>query len=153
MKRTETRDPIDAFFGSQAYAVIGVSANRKKFGNVVYRTLKEKKFTVFPVHPTMEVVEGDACWNSVKDLPSEVASVVTVIPPAQTLNVVRECAEKGISSIWMQPGSASDEAIREANERGVRVIHGHCILMFLEPVTSIHSIHRWINKLVGIYPQ
>jgi predicted CoA-binding protein len=153
MKRTETQDPINKFFSSPAYAVIGVSANRKKFGNMVYRTMKEKEFTVFPVHPTMDVVEGDACWNSPRDLPGEVPSVVTVISPAQMLHVVQECAEKGITSIWMQPGSASDEAIREAEKRGIRVIHGQCILMFLEPVSSYHALHRWINKLVGVYPR
>ena len=153
MKRTETQEPIEAFFSSPAYAVIGVSADRKKFGNVVYRTMKEKEFSVFPVHPTVDLVEGDACWNSVKDLPGEVRSVVTVVTPAQTETVVRECAEKGISSIWMQPGSASEKAIKEAEEKQVGVIHGQCILMFLEPVSSFHALHRWINKLAGIYPR
>ena len=153
MKRTEIREPIDTFFSSPAYAVIGVSANRRKFGNIVYRTMKEKEFTVFPVHPTLEIVEGDACWNSLKNLPDEVQSVVTVIPPAITRNVIRECAERGISSIWMQPGSASEEAIKEAEGKGLVVIHGHCILMFLEPVSSYHALHRWVSKLVGAYPR
>ncbi|MGB5873079.1 MAG: CoA-binding protein [Bacteroidota bacterium] len=153
MKRTETQEPIETFFSSPAYAVIGVSADRKKFGNVVYRTMKEKEFAVFPVHPTLDLVEGDACWNSVMDLPGEVRSVVMVIPPAQTGNVVRQCAEKGISSIWMQPGSASEEAIKEAEEKQMGVIHGQCILMFLEPVSSFHALHRWIYKLVGVYPR
>ncbi|MCK5571885.1 MAG: CoA-binding protein [Bacteroidetes bacterium] len=153
MKRTDTREPINTFFSSSAYAVIGVSANRRKFGNVVYRTMKEKDFNVFPVHPTLDVVEGDACWHSVLDLPGEVKSVITVVPPDQTEKVTQECMEKGISAIWMQPGSSSGAAIGNAEGHGITVIHGNCLLMFLEPVTSFHALHRWISKLVGAYPR
>jgi predicted CoA-binding protein len=153
MKRTDTREPIQVFFSSSAYAVIGVSANRRKFGNVVYRAMKEKDFTVFPVHPTLDVVEGDACLHSVLDLPDEVKSVITVVPPDQTEIVTQECIEKGISGIWMQPGSSADAAIGNAEGHGMTVIHGQCVLMFLEPVTSVHALHRWISKLVGAYPQ
>jgi hypothetical protein len=32
-------------------------------------------------------------------------------------------------------------------------VDGQCILMFLEPVKSIHKVNRWINKVVGTYPR
>ena len=152
MKRTDAYGDIEQFFSSAAYAVIGVSASRRKFGNVVYRTMREKGFTVYPVHPNLERVEGDACLHSVSELPPEVASMITVVQPAQTEAVVREARAKEIEAIWMQPGSESETAIAEAKSAGRTVIHGQCILMFLEPVTSVHALHRWINKLVGAYP-
>ena len=148
-----SRQTIDAFFTSDAFAVIGVSADQKKFGNIVYRTMKEKEAVVYPVHPSLESVEGDACYKNVSALPADVHSVITVVPPAVTTAVVKECAAKGIKHIWMQPGSESEEGIAAAERAGISVIHGECILMFLEPVASFHAFHRFVKKVVGRYPR
>lgn len=148
-----TRAPIDRFFDSEAFAVIGVSADRKKFGNTVFRNMRDAGLTVFPVHPTLDSVEGEACYHSVGELPAEVNSVVTVVPPPQTERVIPLCAERGVTSVWMQPGSSSAPAIDTARAAGMNVVDGQCILMFLEPVKSIHKVHRWINKVVGTYPR
>lgn len=147
------REPIDAFFESNAFAVVGVSADRKKFGNIVFRNMRDAGLKVFPVHPTLASVEGDACYRSVEELPEGVTAVVTVVPPAQTERVVPACVKRGVTSVWMQPGSSSKPAISAARGAGLRVVEGQCILMFLEPVTSVHKIHRWINKVVGAYPR
>ena len=147
-----SRADIESFFTSKAYAVVGVSADRKKFGNSVFRTMKQKGFTVYPVHPIRETVEGEKCYRSVADLPPEVSSVVTVVPPATTEAVVREGLAKGIKHIWMQPGSDSKAAIEVARAAGASVVEGDCSLMFLEPVESIHAFHRWLKKLLGRYP-
>jgi uncharacterized protein len=148
-----SRKTIDAFLASDAFAVIGVSADQKKFGNVVYRTMKEKEAVVYPVHPSLQNVEGDACYRNVAALPPEVHAVITVVPPAVTTAVVKECADKGITHIWMQPGSESAEAIADAEKAGMTVIPGECILMFLEPVESIHKFHRFVKRVVGRYPR
>jgi predicted CoA-binding protein len=147
-----TQADITAFFSSQAYAVIGVSANRRKFGNTVFRMMKEKGFTVYPVHPTLGTVEGEPCFRSVGEVPFEVQSAVTVVPPDVTAAVVKECQERGIRQLWMQPGSGSPAAEALARESGMTVVNGECILMFLEPVESVHALHRWLKKLVGTYP-
>jgi uncharacterized protein len=148
-----TRQTIENFLESDAFAVIGVSADRRKFGNVVFRTMKEKQAVVYPVHRTLETVEGDACYGSVAALPANVQAVVTVVPPSQTAAIVSECAARGIKQIWMQPGSESGEAIAEAERAGIQVVAGECILMFLEPVGSLHKVHRFVNKVVGKYPK
>jgi uncharacterized protein len=150
---TTSRESIDHFLASNAFAVIGVSANQRKFGNVVFRTMKEKEAVVHPVHPTLENVEGATCYNTVGSLPKEVTSVVTVVPPPVTLDVVKQCAARGISQVWMQPGSESPEAIAEAKKSGMNVVSGECILMFLEPVKSVHAFHRVVKKVFGKYPK
>jgi uncharacterized protein len=146
------RSSIESFFRAPAFAVVGVSANQKKFGNVVYRTMREKGCRVFPVHRSLKTVEGQSCYASVLDVPEDVKAVVTVVPPDVTRTVVQDCIRKGITTVWMQQGSQSDEAIADAEKAGLHVVHGECVLMFLEPVKSIHGIHRWIKKLFGSYP-
>jgi uncharacterized protein len=148
-----SRQTIDDFMASEAFAVIGVSANQRKFGNVVYRTMKEKEAVVFPVHGSLEKVEGDVCYRNVAALPENVHAVITVVPPEATAAVLKECAARGIGYVWMQPGSESKEAIAEAEKAGMKVVSGECILMFLEPVKSIHSFHRFVKKVVGSYPK
>lgn len=146
------RADIEAFFEGPACAVIGVSANRKKFGNVVFRLMVEKQFTVYPVHPTLETVEGKRCYRTVADLPEDVKAVVTVVPPAVTERVVQECLGRGIRHFWMQPGSESPAAVSAVRAAGATVVQRECMLMFLEPVKSVHALHRWMKKLVGTYP-
>ena len=144
---------VDAFFDSPAYAVIGVSADRKKFGNTVFRTMKEKGLTVYPVHPSHETVEGEKCYKDVKSLPADVASIVTVVPPAITQRAVDEALARGLKHIWMQPGSNSIVAADAARKGGASVVDGECILMFLEPVGSVHKVHRFVNKIFGKMPR
>jgi uncharacterized protein len=148
-----TKADVDAFFTSPAYAVIGVSADRKKFGNTVFRTMKEKGLKVYPVHPTHETVEGEKCYKDVPSLPAEVASIVTVVPPAATEKVVPEALAKGVKHFWMQPGSQSSAATKAARESGASVVEGDCILMFMEPVQSVHKVHRFVKKVFGGMPK
>jgi len=144
---------IDTFFSSPAYAVVGVSRNRRKFGNIIYRSMKERSFQVYPVNPGIDSVEGKKSFPSVIDLPDGVESVVTVVHPEATELVVMDCVRKGIKAIWMQLGSESSEAIKIANDYDIALVHGKCIIMFLEPVKSFHAVHRAITRLVGTYPR
>jgi predicted CoA-binding protein len=60
---------------------------------------------------------------------------------------------KGVRHVWMQPGSNSSVAAETARKGGATVVDGECILMFLEPVDSIHALHRWVKKVVGRMPE
>ena len=142
---------LKQFFSSSAYAVVGASDNREKFGNIAYRHLKEKHFTVYPVNPKHKAVEGDKCYASVSELPDEVKSVVLVVPPGVTEHVVVECKAKGITAIWMQPGAESFEAIEYAKSRDIAVIYDACIMVMLSPVKEYSQLNRWLAKATGVF--
>jgi predicted CoA-binding protein len=144
---------IDTFFTSEAYAVVGVSRSKHKFGNTIFRAMKDSNLTVYPVHPHLTTIEDARCYASIRDVPDGVHSVVIVVHPEDAFKVIAECTQRGIQNIWLQQGAESEEALAYAQENGLNVIHGRCILMFVEPVKSIHAVHRWMNKLVGTYPQ
>ncbi len=111
------------------FAVVGASANPKKYGYQVYRDLKEAGFSVFPVNPHLRELLGEKCYPSLRELPRRPEVVVTVVPPRATEKVVRECAELGIGRVWMQPGSESEEAIAFCRKKGVEVVHGACLMV------------------------
>ena len=144
---------IEKFFSSPAFAVIGVSGNQKKFGASVYRAMKNAEHAVYPVNPHLTSIGGDKCYSSILEVPDTVKSAIIVIPPRATEQVIADCVQKGIRALWMQPGSESARAIDEAEINGITVVTGQCLLMFLEPVTSAHAMHRWFNKFIGAYPK
>ena len=143
---------VDGFLGEKTLAVVGVSRGGKKFGNTVMKELKAKGYRVFPINPHAETIDGERCYPSLRDLPARPGGVVTVVPPAVTEAVVRDAKDAGIKRVWMQQGSESEEAIRFCAENGLEVVHGECIMMFAEPVGSIHRFHRWVWKLFGKLP-
>ncbi len=101
------KEAIDKFFSSEAYAVVGVSRNRHKFGNTVFHAMKSRNLRVYPVNPHLSTVENEHCYVNVRDLPDEVKSVVIVVHPEDAEQVVAECKWKGIENIWLQQGAAS----------------------------------------------
>jgi predicted CoA-binding protein len=111
------------------WAVIGVSDDRSKYGNKIYRDLRDAGYTVYAVNPKLETVEGDTCYTSVKDLPEVPDVVDLVVPPAASLRVIQDCLDAGVKRVWFQPGSESDEAIEKAQSAGLEVVHDACIMI------------------------
>ena len=147
-----TEEAIQDFIASKRIAVVGVSRGGKKFGNAAYRELKSNGYRTFPVNPQAETIEGDRCHPSLKELPEPVDGVVVVVPPSETVKVVRDAFDAGISRVWMQQGAESEEALGLCEQNGISAVHGHCILMFAGQVGSYHRLHRWVWKLLGKIP-
>jgi predicted CoA-binding protein len=148
-----SKTAVDDFVSQKTLALVGVSRQSKKFGNYALRELTQRGYRVFPVHPVAEIIEGEKCYPSLRQLPEAVGGVVAIVPPTQTEKVVREAAAAGIKRVWMQQGAASPDAIRFCQESGISEIHGECILMFASPVKSVHNVHRWVWRLLGRLPK
>ncbi len=147
-----THDLISEFLSQNKLALVGISRNGKGFGNVLFRELMAREYKVYPVHPHAAAIAGHRCWPSVSDLPEKIGGVIFVIPPAETEKVVREVVKAAIPRVWMQQGSESAAAIRYCEENGLKVVSGHCLLMFLEPVAFFHRMHRWVWRMLGKLP-
>jgi predicted CoA-binding protein len=123
---------IELFFTSSSFGVVGASNDRKKYGNIIFRKYKEKGLTAYAVNPHESRVEDSAAFKNVKDLPADTKSLSIVTPPEVTEKIVRDAVQKGIKTVWMQPGAESDEAVAYAEAHGVHVIaDGSCVLLKL----------------------
>jgi len=111
------------------FAVMGASRNPKKYGHQVYRNLRSAGYRVYPVNPNADEVLGDKCYPSLEDLPVKPDVVDMVVPPNVTEEVVKTCKKLGISKVWMQPGSESEEAINFCKENGIEVVYGVCVMI------------------------
>ncbi|GAA97126.1 uncharacterized protein L969DRAFT_103009 [Mixia osmundae IAM 14324] len=123
-----------AFFQSGAYAVVGASSTRTKFGNKVLRWYQDAGLKVTPINPKESEIEGLQVTKTLKELTNPTTTSISVItPPAVTLQVLKDAVELDIQHIWLQPG-AEDAAVKEAiandSTLSSRTIHsGPCILV------------------------
>jgi hypothetical protein len=143
---------VDEFISSKKIAVVGVSRKKTKFGNAIYKELKQKGYKVFAINPNINVFEGDDCYPDLHSLPEKVDAVVVSVSPRQTEKVVADIKEAGIKKVWLQQGSQSDAAIKYFEENGINCISNECILMFAQPSAFIHRAHRWIWGVLGKLP-
>jgi hypothetical protein len=148
-----TGESIRQFVAEKTIAVVGASATGKGFGSFAYSELKKKGYRVMAIHPTASAVHGDRCWPSFAALPEPVERALVVVKPDAAEAVLRAAAAAGVRRIWLQQGAESPAALKAAEELGLDVVHGQCILMFADPVGPLHGIHRWIWKLIGKIPQ
>lgn len=111
------------------WAIVGYSENRRKFGHLVLHDLKKAGYVVFPVNRRGGEMDGMKVYPSVKELPLAPGVVNIVVPPAQTMMVVRECREAGLERVWMQPGAESEEAIEYCRENGILVVYHACAMI------------------------
>jgi len=146
-------ESIKSFLNSKNIAVAGVSSSGKGFGVSVLKHLRDRNYDVFPININGGNLEGEKLNTSIKSISEKLDGIVTVVPPAETEKIVVEANEAGIKRIWMQQGSESKKAIEYCKENGIDLVHGECIMMFSEPVKSIHKFHRGLNKLFGKYPK
>jgi predicted CoA-binding protein len=127
-----TKEQFDKFFESDAFGVVGASANREKFGNKVLRVYLQHGKKVIPVNPRESEIEGISCVADIQDLPPGVKSISVITPPQVTEQVVDKAIAKGIASIWMQPGAESPAAVEKCRKNNINVIaDGSCILVVL----------------------
>ncbi len=110
-------------------AVVGATINKEKFGYKVYKAVKESGYTVYPINQKYDKINGDACYPRLKELPKKPDVVITIVPPAVTEEIVKQCKELGIKKVWMQPGSESEEAISFCKENGIDVIYHVCFVV------------------------
>ena len=149
---------VNDFLSQNRIAVAGVSRNPSggAAANGIYRRFRELGYQVYAVNPNADVVEGDHCYHSVKDIPEQVDGVIIATPASATDQVVRDCADAGISRIWMHNGihslgtSVSESAVDFCKQHNIMVIAGACPLMFGKPSDGFH---RFVRKGMGLFGQ
>lgn len=125
-------DLVPDFLAGRAFAVVGASSDRSKYGNKVLRCYLQHRLEAIPVNPRETEVEGVACVKDLASLPKPVHAVSIITPPPVTERIVEDAAKAGITRVWMQPGAESHRAIARAKELGLSVIAGGpCLLVEL----------------------
>lgn len=122
----------DDFLAGGAFAVVGASRDRSKFGNRVLRAYLDHGRRAWPVHPRETEVEGVRAVPDLAHLPERVHGISIVTPPEITARVVDEALALGYRRLWLQPGAEDAAAVERARAAGARVLaYGPCVLVSL----------------------
>jgi predicted CoA-binding protein len=155
---TKMKQAASEFLAKKRIAVTGVSRNPQGHGsNLIYQRLRSRGYTVFAVNPNADTVEGDPCYHDLKSVPGGVEAVVIGTRPETAEATMRECAELGITQVWMHggpgAGSVSPAATEYGRQHGIVVIDGGCPLMFEPTADPGHKAMRAVFTLVGKVPR
>ena len=154
---SDLRHAVDDFLAQRRIAVAGVSRTESTApANLIYRKLRDAGYMVTAVNPRAEEVEGDACASDLASIDGGVDGVVAATRPEDTEQLVKDCADLGITRVWMHrsfgQGSVSETAVQICHEHGIQVIAGACPMMFCQPVDFGHKCMRWLLKVTGGMP-
>ena len=83
--------PINDFFRSETYAIVGISGKKKHFGNYVFKQLLQRNFSLVPVHRELKTFENIECHRSVSEVNSN--AVNTAICKTEQQNDNRHPAD------------------------------------------------------------
>lgn len=144
------RETIELFLHDKKIAIAGVSHNPKKFGYILFKTAREKGYSVVPINPKGGVIDGIQCIESVVELHSDVHNLLIATHKRDTRKVMEDAINKGIRNIWIQNGCETEEAIGIARENNINLVSNICFMMYAWP-KGIHKFHQALSRLVGKY--
>lgn len=142
------------FLSQKVIAIAGVSRNPKmEVGNPIYKKFKIAGYTVYPINPFADQIEGDKCYHSLSATPKKPDAVFIATNPAASVDVVKQCIENGISRIWFHRsfgnGSFSEEAAKLGEENGLSVIRSGCPMMFIKDADFFHRMTAFFMRIFG----
>ena len=134
-------------------ALVGASDDERAFSKAVYKALRAHAVDVVPVNPNANQVDGERCWPDLASVPGVIGGVMVMVAKERAAVPVRDAIELGVRKVWFfrgfGAGSMSDEALEDCVTHDVEVVPGACPLMFLDPVTGIHRLHRAARRFNG----
>jgi acetyl coenzyme A synthetase (ADP forming)-like protein len=130
---------IERLLCPRSVAVIGASRTRGTIGHELFRNLLSSGFSgpVYPVHPSAPSVASVRAYPSVLAIPDEVDLAVVVVSSNQVLEVIDECATKGVrgvvvisagfAEVGAEGSKAQRELVTKARGAGMRMVGPNCM--------------------------
>ena len=134
---------IDELLHPRSVAVVGASANVMSWGYAYVDHLVEYGFKgdIYPVNPRYSEVAGCPCYPSISDIPGHVDYVISCVPASSVLDMIDECAAKGVRIIHLytarfgetgrsDAAALEQEVLAQARQAGIRLIGPNCMGLY-----------------------
>ncbi len=132
MKEIKAEDLKKQMLEMKSWVVVGVTANKDKYGYKIWKTLRQHDYNTFGVNPNYDEIEGEKIYHSLKDLPEKVQVLDMVVPPKIAIKTLEEAKESGIEYIFFQPGTYNKEVVAKAEELELKYLLDDCIYATLK---------------------
>lgn len=124
---TDGKNLKEQMLEMKSWVVVGVTANKDKYGYKIWKTLKEHEYTTYGVNPNYDEIEGEKIYHTLKDLPNKVEVLDMVVPANIAMKTLEEAKELGIEYIFFQPGTYNKEVVAKAEELELKYLLDDCI--------------------------
>lgn len=144
---------LDQVFNPRSVAIVGVSSDRQKsFAVSAVTSLKAVGFpAIYPVNPKYKDIYDLPCYPSISAIPGPVDHVIVSIPAEKTLELLDDCARKGVMSVHFftagfresgeQEGVELEKAmLQKAQDAGFRIIGPNCTGLYVPKARLITSM-------------
>lgn len=129
---------LDALFAPRSIAVVGASADARKFGNRIVRILQRHAFAgpVFPVNASESVIEGLPAYASLAALPEAADLAIVCVPAAAVPEAAQQACVAGTKALVVyssgfreagaQGRALEAQLVRIADEHGAVLLGPNC---------------------------
>jgi len=127
-------DTKEIFTKYSTIAVYGMSKNPAKPSFTIPMFFFDLGYTIFPINPTAEEIEGIKVYRNLIDIP-EMIDILNVFRPAEeAVKIVKEAIQRkemfgDIKLIWLQLDIYNDEAKALAEQNNIDFIQDKCMFM------------------------
>lgn len=129
---------MQRIFYPRAVAVVGASPREGSFGGLYVEGLIQMGFPrIYPVNPRGGEMFGLKVYPSLSDIPDEIDLAIVATPPEAVLDLVRECAQKGVAGVAIYSSGFAEkgeegrrieaEMVRMARQGSTRIIGPNCM--------------------------
>ena len=94
---------------SQNVAVLGASTDPERYSHKALVMLRRHGHRVYPVHPTLEEVEGVPVYASLGDLPDPIDTLTVYLGPARFRGLIEDVTALAPGRVLLNPGTEDDE--------------------------------------------
>ncbi len=101
---------LEILFNPKSIAIVGASRNPSTPNYNLLANLVRLKFPgrLYPVNPNVQEIDGMKAYPSLKSIEGEIDMVVSSVPAAATLDVIKDCVEKRVKVVVIVSGGFSE---------------------------------------------
>ncbi len=126
---------VNEMLEKKTWAVVGATPNVFKFGNEIYKLLKNRGYRVLGINPYHLELDGDPMYESLEDAMNKenvkIDCVSVIVPEEISKKTLEEADKLKIPYIWFQPKTYSQEWIESVNTNNSKIVYDHCVIVEL----------------------
>jgi acetate---CoA ligase (ADP-forming) len=137
-EHTSVARSIGQILAPSSIAVVGASRRAGSIGRGILSNLVAGRFAgaLYAVNPHTPEVDGVQSYASVLDIPGPVDVAVIAVPARGVLDIMRQCAEKGVHGVVVISGgfaelaggeTLQDQLVAVARQNRMRVVGPNCV--------------------------
>ncbi|MBW1894410.1 MAG: CoA-binding protein [Deltaproteobacteria bacterium] len=137
---------LNRLFYPKTIAVVGATPKRGfvwSSGNAYINGCIKQSYRgkIFPVHPSAKTILGFKCYRNVRKIPEEIDLVIFCVPFSAALEVMEDCAERGVKFVHLLTAGFSEtgrddyadvekQLVTTARNAGIRVVGPNCMGLY-----------------------